>query len=662
MNEQIKDKLNSLKLDINKHNYNYYVLDNPTILDKEFDSLINEVIEIETKYPELITDDSPTQRVGYPVSTEFEKVKFKKPMLSLTNGFLDEDINKFHSSNKDVIKDDIEYTIEPKYDGLAVGILYKNGKLIKAYTRGDGYEGENVTNNVKSIRSIPISIPVNGVLEIRGEIVMFKKDFINLNETRSLMGENRFSNPRNAAAGSLRQLDPSVTYQRKLNFICYGIGESTLELPDNYFDLLLFLKEINVPVYNNIFKSNNLNKIIKQHNLLLKSRNKLPYEIDGSVIKVNSFKQQEQIGYKSKAPKFAIAYKFPSIHTVSEILSIDIQVGRTGVLTPVANIKPVVISGVTVDRCTLNNFQDILKKDIRVKDHIYIERSGDVIPKIVGVVKEKRKECSLPYRLPTICPSCKSSVEMKEDEALIRCNAGLFCKSQRINSIIHFVSKKAMNIDGLGEKIVEQLVEKNIVKNLSDIYKLTLDKLLKLDRTAIRSSTNILNAINVSKVTTLSRFIYALGIRNVGEVTAYNLSNKYKYLNILMSADMNSLLEVEDIGPSTAESIINFFNEENNKNVIFELIVSGVNWINEKEMKDTRLLNKSFIITGSLKSLTRDEAYDKIKELGGTIASSITKNTSMVIVGDNPGIKYELAKKLNIPLITEETLLEIINV
>lgn len=655
-----------LRKEINRHNQRYYQLDAPQISDFDYDMLMRELQDIEAACPELITVDSPTQRVGSEPLSTFQQVKHRVPMLSLDNAFGLEEFRSFDSRVRKNLQDDsdVEYIIEPKLDGLAISLLYKKGRLVQAATRGDGKTGEDVTENVKTIGAIPLLLSGNDYppeLEVRGEVFMPLSGFELLNKQATKNGTKLFANPRNAAAGSLRQLDSKITSQRPLAFYVYGVGYCDgMTIPDTLAALFLLLETWGLPICDQITKAIGVDQCDEAYNTLLNIRPRLPYEIDGVVHKVNAFSLQDKLGFVSRAPRWAIARKFPAQEKMTTVLDIDVQVGRTGALTPVARLAPVFVGGVTVTNVTLHNEEEVHRKDVRVGDTVVVRRAGDVIPEIVSVVLDKRPNNTVQFVLPMVCPVCQSDLDRVEGETIVRCSGGLFCRAQSKEAIKHFASRKAMDIDGLGDKIVEQLVEQSMISTPADLYALTLEQLAGLERMAEKSANNLLASLEKSLLTTLPRFLYALGIREVGEVTAISLAEYFYTLENLMNASEEDLLTVDDVGPVVAKHISVFFRQQHNLDVIQTLLDRGVQW---PEMiavshQDSVLAGKVVVVTGSLQEMTRDEAKDKLRALGAKVTNSVSKKTDFLLVGESPGSKLAKAESLGVNVINE---LEFIN-
>ncbi len=665
--EQAEKRIEELRKLIRHHNYLYYVLNKPEISDAQYDKLMNELKELESKFPELITPDSPTQRVGAPPAEQFETVKHVRPMLSLDTAMEKEEIKKFDERVKRELGiSDVEYVAEPKLDGLSVELIYEHGKLVRSSTRGDGINGENVTENIKTIRAVPLvlrgdEIPVPDVLAVRGEVIMHIDDFEELNKKLIEKGEQPMANPRNGAAGSLRRLDPRETAERPLDIFFYEIMDIRgYDGINTQWKALQSLKKWGLKVNPLVRKCREIGEAIEYHEEMAEKRDRLSYEIDGIVIKVNRFDYQEKLGAKSRSPRWAIAYKFPPREEVTEIVDIVVQVGRTGTLTPVALLKPVDVKGVTVSRATLHNQDFIDQMDIRIGDTVKVARAGDVIPEVVAVLKEKRTGREKKFHIPDKCPVCGSDVV--KDGAFYRCTGGLSCPAQLKRAITHFASKGAMDIEGLGGKTVDMMVDSGLIKGVSDLYFIKKEDLLKLPRFAEKSADNLLNAIEESKNRSLARFIYALGIPNVGEHVARLLAKKFGSLENLMKASREDLLSIYEIGPEIAENVVAFFREKHNLKEIERMRQAGVRATTAVERKEEGgpLHGKTFVFTGALQNFSRDEAKAIVEELGGRASSSVSKSTDYVVVGENPGSKYEKAKKLGVKIITEEEFMEMI--
>ncbi len=665
----LKQRIKSLREQIQQHDQLYYVSDRPEIPDSEYDRLLQQLKTLEAQNPELVTTDSPTQRVGGEALKAFGQVQHELPMLSLENGFSEEQVIAFGKRINDRLEltGRLEFTAEPKLDGLAISLIYERGLLIQAATRGDGNTGENVTANVRTIKSIPLRLTGTNwpqKLEVRGEVFMPKKAFSRLNTRMQEQGHKAFVNPRNAAAGSLRQLDSKITATRSLDFYAYGVGVvQGWVAPEYHFSQLQYLNsEWGVPVSIEVKVVTGVAGCLQYYNEILHKRDSLPYEIDGVVYKVNSIEQQQKLGFVSRAPRWAIAHKFPAEEELTQIIDVDFQVGRTGVLTPVARLTPVFVGGVTVSNTTLHNMDEIKRKDIRIGDTVIIRRAGDVIPQVVKVVAQRRQGNEREIQLPEHCPVCGSAVVREEGDASARCEGGLFCEAQRTEAIKHFASRRAMDIDGLGEKLITQLVENKLINSIDDLFRLSKQQLAGLERMAEKSAENLLTALENSKQTTLPRFIYSLGIREVGEATAVSLSNAFGKLDVLTKANREELEAVSDVGPIVAEHILQFFQEEHNRNVIRNLQEAGITWedIDLEQMQDKPLQGQTFVLTGKLEQLTRAEAKQKLTALGAKVASSVSVKTTAVIAGEKAGSKKTKAEKLGVEICTEQQLLELL--
>ncbi|MDP2071576.1 NAD-dependent DNA ligase LigA [Methylotenera sp.] len=652
---------------IAQYDHEYYALDAPTVPDSEYDRIYRELQTLENQHPNLITTDSPTQRVSGSAVNAFNSITHKQAMLSLNNAFAENELEAFDKRIRDALGQDlIEYAVEPKFDGLAITLTYENGLFTQGATRGDGYSGEDVTHNLRTLRSIPMRlncVQPPKLLEVRGEVLMFKRDFEKLNKAQLAKGEKLFANPRNAAAGSLRQLDAKITATRPLSFFAYGLGASEgLPTLNSHSAAMDYLEGLYFPVSNERTVVLGLAGLLTYYQKIGQVRDKLPFDIDGVVYKVNQFNQQNELGFVSRAPRWAIAHKFPAQEALTIVEDITVQVGRTGAITPVARLAPVFVGGVTVTNATLHNEDEVRRKDVHIGDTVTVRRAGDVIPEVVGVVQEKRPINARRFEMPIACPECGSHILKQADEAVARCTGGLFCPAQRKQAITHFASRRAMDIEGLGEKLVDQLVEANLVHTLADIYHLDLHTLSNLDRMATKSAQNILNALESNKATTLARFIYALGMRNVGEATAKDLAKHFGNLSALMQASIDELLTVNDVGPVVAESISNFFSEAHNQAVISQLLASGIAW-SESEGRQTasgHLIGKTFVLTGTLPTLSRDSAKELIEAAGGKVSGSVSKKTDYVIAGSDAGSKLDKAQELGLIVLDEAGLLELL--
>ncbi|MCE5181908.1 MAG: NAD-dependent DNA ligase LigA [Betaproteobacteria bacterium] len=657
-------RIRTLRDEIERHSHLYYALDTPEIPDAEYDKLFRELERLEAEYPQLVTPDSPTRRVGVAPLAEFSQVAHRVPMLSLGNAFEDGEVAAFDKRVREGAgADEVEYAVEPKFDGLAISLVYENGMLIQGATRGDGYTGENVTANLRTIKAIPLrlhsALPPK-LLEVRGEVLILKADFEKLNRQQREKGEKEFANPRNAAAGSLRQLDPRITAKRPLTFFAYGLGSTEgVEMPATHGAIMDFLETLHVPVSRERKVVRGVEGLLGYYRDIGERRERLPYDIDGVVYKVNSLAWQDSLGFVSRSPRFAVAHKFPAQEAMTELVGIDVQVGRTGALTPVARLKPVLVGGATVTNATLHNEDEIRRKDVRIGDTVIVRRAGDVIPEVVSVVPGIRPADAREFVMPTQCPVCGSHVIRLPDEAAARCSGGLFCPAQRKQAILHFASRRAMDIEGMGDKLVDQLVDKNLVSTPADLYTLGMNALVNLDRMAEKSAANVLAAIEASKSTTLARFIFALGIRNVGEVTAKELARYYGGLDALMASDAEELQQIPDVGPVVAQSISQFFVEPHNLEVIKQLRANGAHWEEGERAPrpvESAISGKTFVLTGTLPSLSREEAKEKIESLGGKVSGSVSKKTDFVVAGAEAGSKLTKAQELGVTVLDESGL------
>jgi len=657
--EELIARVEKLRAEIEKHNYLYHSLDDPMIKDDEFDKLLSELGAIEQKYPQLITTDSPTQRVGSAPLKQFSQVRHDVPMLSLENAFDDEDVLAFDKRIKDRLSltKNIEYVCEPKLDGLAVSLRYENGELVQAATRGDGETGEDVTENIRTIKMVPLRLKGHDlprILEVRGEVYMSKSGFTRLNARGLAHGEKVFANPRNAAAGSLRQLDSRITAARPLSIFCYGLGTvSDQAVPDTQFEILSTLRKWGFNVNHETTLAKSIEECVDFYHKIGAKRIQLPYEIDGVVYKVNSRKLQEKLGFVSRAPRWAIAHKFPAEQVKTIIEAVEFQVGRTGALTPVARLRAVSVGGVVVKNATLHNMDEVRRKDVFVGDTVIIQRAGDVIPEVVSSIKNLRPHDAQKIILPKKCPVCHSAVEQIEGESVARCSGGLFCPAQRKEMIKHFASRRAMDIEGLGDKLVEQLIDSGNIETVADLYFLKLSQLENLERMAEKSAQNLLDALEKSKKTTLARFLYALGIREVGEATAKSLANHYADLKPIFSATDESLQKINDIGPVVAKHIVAFFKEPHNDKVIDQLLKAGIHWPAVVKSAHSPLTGKTFVLTGTLRTMTRDEAKEKLEQLGAKVAGSVSAKTSIVVAGEDAGSKLTKAEALGVEVMDE---------
>lgn len=663
----VAGRIQALREEIERHNFQYYVLDAPLVSDAEYDRLFRELQDLESRHPELASAESPTQRVGGGALDTFAPVQHRVPMLSLNNAFSDDEVAAFDRRVRDGLGvDHVEYTVEPKFDGLAISLVYEDGRFRRGATRGDGYTGEDVTANLRTVRAIPLRLSgeaVPSLLEVRGEVLMLKRDFERLNNAQRDRGEREFANPRNAAAGSLRQLDPSITAGRRLTFFAYGVG--VLEGGPKFArhgDMLDYLESHRLPVSRERRLVQGVEGLLTFYRAIGAKRAALPYDIDGVVYKVNDLAAQERLGFVARAPRFAIAHKFPPEEATSVVVAIDVQVGRTGALTPVARLQPVSVGGVTVTNATLHNEEEIRRKDIHIGDTVVVRRAGDVIPEVVRVVPGRRPADASVFHMPRHCPVCGSDVERPEGEAVARCTAGLYCPAQRKQALMHFASRRAMNIEGLGEKLVDQLVDGGMVHTPADLYRLDVDTLSELERMGRKSAQNLADAIAGSKTPTLERFIYALGIRNVGESTARDLARHFGDVKALLGADAAALERVPDVGPIVAASICQFSHEAHNRKVIDQLIAEGVHPRHEAPLpqRGGGLEGRTFVLTGTLPNLSRDEAAARIQAKGGRVTGSVSKKTDYVVAGADPGSKLEKATQLGITVLDESGLLDLL--
>lgn len=666
----IQTQIDNLRKTLRQYEYEYHVLDNPTVPDSEYDRLFHQLKALELEHPEFLTSDSPTQRVGAKPLSGFSQIRHEIPMLSLDNAFSDEEFNAFVKRIEDrliVLPKPLTFCCEPKLDGLAVSILYVNGVLIQAATRGDGTTGEDITANIRTIRNIPLQLLTDNPparLEVRGEVFMPHAGFERLNEYALEHGEKTFANPRNAAAGSLRQLNPNITSKRPLVLNAYGIGIAEgVELPNTHYARLQWLKSIGIPVNPEIRLCNGTNEVLDFYRDIQNKRSSLGYDIDGTVLKINDIALQNELGFISKAPRWAIAYKFPAQEELTVLNDVEFQVGRTGAITPVAKLEPVFVAGVTVSNATLHNGDEIERLNIAIGDTVVIRRAGDVIPQIIGVLHERRPDNAKPIIFPTNCPVCDSQIIRIEGEAVARCTGGLFCAAQRKEALKHFVSRKAMDIDGVGGKLIEQLVDRELVHTPADLFKLDLTTLTRLERMGAKSAENALNSLEKAKSTTLARFIFALGIREVGEATALNLANHFKTLDALKAADLEQLQQVPDVGEVVANRIFVFWREAHNVAVVEDLIAQGVHWetVEVKEASENLFKDKTVVLTGTLTQMGRNEAKALLQQLGAKVSGSVSSKTDFVIAGDAAGSKLTKAQELNITVLTEEEFLEHVN-
>jgi DNA ligase (NAD+) len=663
-------RVQKLRKEIEAHNFRYYVLDDPSVPDAEYDRLMRELVELERSHPELISPDSPTQRVGAAPAKGFGEVRHSQPMLSLENAFSDEDVRAFERRARERLGLDgpLTYSAEPKLDGVAISLRYEAGLLSTAATRGDGSVGEDVTQNVRAIRSVPLRLrgkAVPPLLEVRGEVFMPRRAFESLNEAARSAGERTFANPRNAAAGSLRQLDSRITASRRLQMFAYGIGETRgWILPSAHSEILAALVGFGLAVNRLGSLVEGADGCLAYYRSIAGRRESLPYDIDGVVYKVNDLRLQERLGFVSRAPRWAVAHKFPAQEEMTVVQAVEFQVGRTGAITPVARLRPVFVGGVTVSNATLHNIDELNRKDVRVGDTVIVRRAGDVIPEVVGVVMEHRLSGSLPVHLPAACPVCGSEVSRPEGEVVARCSGGLYCPAQRKEALRHFASRRAMDIQGLGEKIIDQLVDGELVRSPADLYRLSGDDLAGLQRMGAKSAGNLLQAIQDSRETTLPRFLYALGIRNVGEATAIALAEHFRSLSALRAASPEMVEKVPDVGPIVAAAVHAFFRESRNTAVIDGLLDAGVKWADLEAAAPSLtgpFQGLTFVVTGTLGRMTRDEAKQTIRSLGGKVSESVSKNTSWLLCGSNPGSKLAKAEALGVPVMAEQHFIKAID-
>ena len=662
----LADRYAFLQSELARLEHAYYVLDNPIVPDSEYDCLYRELLDIETAHPDWVTSESLSQRVGGAALKEFDSVIHVVPMLSLNNAFEDAELFAFDRRCREGLHvEQVDYAGELKFDGLAISLRYEHGSLVRAATRGDGASGEDVTANIKTIRAIPLRLTgenIPSVLEVRGEVFMYLKDFQKMNAQAASLGEKEFANPRNAAAGSLRQLDSKITAKRPLSFFAYGLGalEPQSWLPATHEKLLDAYVKLGLPVCAERRVLKSVDDILAFYNEVGAKRDSLPYDIDGVVYKVNSFVEQSKLGFVSRAPRFALAHKFPAQEALTTVLGIDVQVGRTGAITPVARLAPVEVGGVTVTNATLHNEDEVKRKDVRIGDTVSVRRAGDVIPEVVSVLKERRPSDTTEFVMPIRCPVCDSHIERLADEAIARCSGGLFCGAQRKQALIHFAHRRALDIEGLGEKIVDQLVDQNLVRTPADLYRLGFTAIANLERMGEKSADNLIQAINQSRNTTLARFIFALGIRHVGETTAKDLANHYRSMHALMDATIEDLLTVKDVGPVVADSITSFMEEAHNREVIEQLLASGMQLSVEEKIISAAVAGKTFVLTGTFPTLTRDEAKDLLEKAGAKVAGSVSKKTDYVVAGTDAGSKLTKAEELGVAVIDEAAMVELL--
>ena len=668
--ESVIVEVASLRDEINQHNHRYYVLDEPQITDQAYDLLYRKLQQLEQQYPELITEDSPTQRVGSAPATHFEPVQHEVAMLSIENAFDESEMRAFEKRLLEMVVNQgaqLAYTAEPKLDGLAVSLLYEGGILVRAATRGDGKTGENITANAKTLPSIPLRLIGESQaqrIEIRGEVYIDHVGFARLNDYQAKNDGKIFANPRNAAAGSLRLLDSRITASRPLSFCSYAIGWiEAYDLPDSQFDRMKYLQSIGLPISPYIERVEGVQGCIDYYQKILSKRDSLAFDIDGVVFKLDGIQQQQQAGFVSKASRWAIAYKFPAQEVMTRLLDVDFQVGRTGALTPVARLEPVAVGGVIVSNATLHNMDEIERKDIRIGDIVIVRRAGDVIPEVVAPVVERRSGALARPKMPKRCPVCKSEVVKNEGQAAFRCSGGLVCAAQRKEAIKHFASRKALDIEGLGDKLVEQMVELEMIKSIGDLYHLQLSQVTALDRMAEKSAQNLLASLESSKSTTLGRFIFALGIREVGEATAESLANHFRDLDQLIDADVEALQLVEDVGPVVAENVVRFFSQDRNLDIVRRLVEQGIHWPDiaaPQATSELPLAGKTYVITGTLEDRTRDQAAALLKARGAKVSSSVSAKTSALIAGEKPVSKVSKAQALGVEVMDQARFEELI--
>ncbi|GAD30485.1 DNA ligase, NAD-dependent [Photobacterium leiognathi lrivu.4.1] len=670
MSIDLQQELFTLREQLDYHGHRYYVEDNPEIPDAEYDRMMQQLLKIEADHPEWVTVDSPSQRVGGTALEGFTQVKHEIAMLSLDNAFNDDDLRAFQKRLQDRLRSgsELSYCCEPKLDGLAVSLMYENGVLVQAATRGDGATGENITHNVRTIRAIPLKLQGTdwpARLEVRGEVFMPKKGFEALNEKALKKGEKTFANPRNAAAGSLRQLDPKITATRPLSFYAYAVGVvEGRTLAETQYERLCQLKAWGLPMCPEIRKVDSIEEVIAYHQSIGEKRQSLGYEIDGVVIKVDDIDTQQQLGFVARAPRWAIAYKFPAQEEMTVLNNVEFQVGRTGAITPVAKLEPVFVGGVTVSNATLHNADEVERLGVMIGDTVIIRRAGDVIPQIASVVESRRPESAQAIAFPTECPVCQSKIERIEGEAVARCTGGLFCQAQRKEALKHFVSRKALDVDGCGEKVIEQLVDREMVATPADLFKFSAGEVTVLERMGPKSAQKLVDALKVSKLTTLPRFIYSLGIREVGEATAANLANYFETLEAISQATKEQLIEVPDVGDVVAAHIFNFFREEHNMAVVKDLQEVGIHWPEiekPEEGIELPLEGKTVVLTGSLSQLTRSDAKAALQKLGAKVTGSVSKKTDLLVAGEAAGSKLAKAQELDIEIWDEQKLVDLMS-
>ncbi len=663
---KVHERVAQLRREIDEHNYRYYVLDDPVVSDAQYDRMLGELQALERDHPMLITPDSPTQRVGAAPAEGFATVEHQVPMLSLANAFEAAEVEEFDRRNRERLDlMTITYSVEPKLDGVAIALRYENGELSLGATRGDGRKGEDVTSNVRTIRAIPLRLRGRNlpqVLEVRGEIFMTRSGFKRLNDGLAAEGQKTFVNPRNAASGSLRQLDPAITARRPLHFYCYG-SATTAKLPERHCATLRVLQDMGLPVSPEARTAKGFDGLIKYYEQIQVRRDQLDYDIDGVVYKVDNLDQQRELGFVSRAPRWALAHKFPAQEEVTRLLDIEVQVGRTGALTPVARLEPIFVGGVTVTNATLHNLDEVRRKDARPGDYVVVRRAGDVIPELVRSIPERRETELEEWHMPANCPACGSAVEQVEGEAAARCSGGLVCPAQRKRALEHFVSRAAMDIEGMGSKVIEQLVERELVRSPADLFKLDVPTLSGLDRMADKSAAKLVAAIKRSKEVTLDRLLYALGIREVGDVTAGNLARHFGSLEALAEASVENLEAVADVGPIMARHIRAFFDEEHNRDVIRELLAEGIRYepVEARNPEQLPLAGNTYVLTGSLDTLSRSDAKAALEALGAKVTSSVSKKTTAVIAGSEPGSKFDKARSVGVEILDEDALVKLLD-
>lgn len=666
--ETIRRRVDSLRATLEDHNYYYYVQDDPRIPDAEYDRLFRELQKLEAEHPELATEDSPTRRVGSSAETSFEEVTHRLPMLSLDNAFSEDELRDFDRRVRDRLGEDgaIEYVCEPKLDGLAVSLHYENGTLTRAATRGDGYTGEDITANIRTIPSVPLKLRGSGypdLVEVRGEVYMPRAGFEKLNERLAEQGEKTFVNPRNAAAGSLRQKKSTVTARRPLELCAYSMAVTDESvLPETHWDSLQLVRDWGFRINPEMRKAEGVEACLDAYNELMAKRDSLPYEIDGIVFKVNRLDLQQELGFVSRAPRWAIAHKFPAEEELTIIEDVEFQVGRTGAVTPVARLKPVFVGGVTVSNATLHNMDEIRRLDVHIGDTVFIRRAGDVIPQVVKVVPEKRPAMAPMVEMPEHCPVCGSDIVQIEGEAVARCSGGLYCPAQRKEAIRHYASRKAMDIEGLGDRLIEMLVDEGMVSTVADLYRLTKFQIASLERMGDKSAANLTAAIDRSREPVLWRFLYALGIREVGEATAKGLAAHFGTLEAISEADEESLQTVPDVGPIVAGHIRSFFDQPHNQETLAALKEAGVTWQEEQVLSadEQPLSGQTWVLTGTLSGMTRDQAKEKLEQLGAKVAGSVSKKTACVVAGEAAGSKLAKAEQLGVPVLDEAGLADLL--